>query len=225
MQIPPDLPVALGAPMTRVEITADSVRIDELESRDPDVVGFFTELPDLARPDVAGRALAIGVIGMRAMGAASHVELVEREFLKLSRSFDDALGTVQASLLQRITSTFDPDQAESVSARLTSTIVGAHGAAADVVRQARGELEQLISDSFTPDLATSCVYRVGKLVADTRADLDRAFDPAYEGSHLAKLVELVDSYFGKDGSLADLLAAHISPVKNEVLEAVQVMRE
>jgi hypothetical protein len=128
-------------------------------------------------------------------------------------------------LLQRITFTFDPDQAESVSARMTTSIVGAHDAAAQVVRQARQELEQLISDSFNPDLATSCVYRVGKLVADTRADLDRAFDPAYEGSHLARLIELVDSYFAKDGSLADLVAAQIAPVKKEVLAAVQGMRE
>jgi hypothetical protein len=211
--------------MTWVEITTDSVRIDELETRDPDVVDFFTELRDDSRADLADRAVSLGVVGLRAMGVAGHVELVEREFLKLQGRFDEGLRTVQDSLQQRITSTFDPDQAESVSARLSATISDANHAATDVVREARGELEKLISDSFNPDLATSCIYRIGKLIADTRAELDRAFDPAYQGSHLARLVELVNSYFGTDGALRELIAAQVTPVRDEVLAAIQGMRD
>ena len=94
-----------------------------------------------------------------------------------------------------------------------------------MVTQARADLAALIGVSFNPDLATSCVYRIAKLVADTRAELDRAFDPAYEGSHLAKLASLVESYFGEDGSLVDLVAAQLVPVKAELLQALQGMRD
>lgn len=171
--------------MTEIRLTPTVLRIENLECTDPDVVEFFAEASELSRPDLTCRALALGVVGLRAMGLAGHVEIVEREFLKLSQHFDSALGAVETNLLERVQATFDPDQAESVSARLSSSVKGAHAAAGEVVTQARAELAELIGDSFNPDLATSCVYRIAKLVADTRADLDRAFDPAYEGSHLA----------------------------------------
>ena len=69
------------------------------------------------------------------------------------------------------------------------------------------------------------MYRIAKLVADTHAQLDRAFDPAYEGSHLAKLAGLVDSYFGEHGVLSELVAAQVTPVKGELLQALQGVRE
>ena len=211
--------------MTEIRLTPTALCIENLECTDPDVVAFFAEISESGRPDLACRALALGVVGLRAMGIAGHVEIVEREFLKLSRRFDSALGAVETNLLARVQATFDPDQAESVSARLSSSIRGAHAAAGDVVTRARAELAALIGDSFNPDLATSCVYRIAKLVADTRAELDRAFDPAYEGSHLARLTSMVDSYFGEDGSLADLVAAQVTPVKAELLQALQGVRE
>lgn len=211
--------------MTAIRLTDTSLCIEHLECADPDVVEFFTDAADASRPDLACRALALGVVGLRAMGVAGHVEVVEREFLKLTQRFDTTLGTVESNLLERVQATFDPDQAESVSARLSSSIKGAHSAASDVVSQARAELATLIGDSFNPDLATSCVYRIAKLVADTHAQLDRAFDPAYEGSHLSKLAGLVDSYFGDDGSLSELVAAQVAPVKTELLQALQGMRE
>jgi hypothetical protein len=211
--------------MTEIRLTPTALCIENLECTDPDVVEFFADTPEPTRPDLTRRALALGVVGLRAMGIAGHVEVVEREFLKLSQRFDSALGAVETNLLERVHATFDLDQAESVSARLSSSIKGAHATAGEVVTQARAELAALIGDSFNPDLATSCVYRIAKLVADTRAELDRAFDPAYEGSHMAKLAGMVDSYFGQDGSLADLVAAQVAPVKAELLQALQGVRE
>lgn len=211
--------------MTEIRLTPSSLYIEHLECSDPDVVEFFADAAEPSRRDLACRAIVLGVVGLRAMGVAGQVEIVEREFLKLSRRFDVTLGAVETSLLERVQATFDPDQAESVSARLSSSIKGAHSAASDVVTQARAELVALIGDSFNPDLATSCVYRIAKLVADTHAELDRAFDPAYEGSHLSKLTGLVESYFGQDGSLAELVDAQVTPVKKELLQAVQGVRE
>jgi hypothetical protein len=211
--------------MTQIRLSATSLLIEHLECTDPDVVDFFSDTAEPSRPDLACRALALGVVGLRAMGVAGNVEIVEREFLKLSQRFEAALGTVETSLLERVRATFDPDKAESVSARLSSSIKGAHNAASDVVAQAQAELAKLIGDSFNPDLATSCVYRIAKLMADTRTELDRAFDPAYEGSHLAKLAGLVDSYFGEDGALSGLVAAQVAPVKTELLQALQGVRE
>jgi hypothetical protein len=211
--------------MTAIRLSDSSVCIEHLECSDAGVVEFFTDVAEATRPDLARRALALGVVGLRAMGVAGHVEIVEREFLKLTQRFDMALGIVESSLLARVQATFDPDQAESVSARLSSSIKGAHSAASDVVSEARSQLAELIGDSFNPDLATSCVYRIAKLVSDTHAQLDRAFDPAYDGSHLSKLAGLVESYFGEDGSLSELVAAQVAPVKVEVLQALQGVRE
>lgn len=211
--------------MPTIRITETSVIVEQLDCHDPEVVEFFTDTAETARPDLACRALSMGVVGLRAMGITGHVELVEREFLKLSQRFETALGVVEASLLERVTATFDPDKAASVSGRLTESISRAHSTASQVIAQARSDLEKLIGDSFNPDLATSCVYRIGKLVADTHAELDRAFDPAYEGSHLAKLASLVDSYFGQGGALAELVTAQVAPVKTEVLTALQGVRE
>lgn len=211
--------------MTEINLSAGCMRIEHLDCADPDVIDFFSDAAEAARPDLACRALALGVVGLRAIGVAGRVEVVEREFLKLSQRFDTALGDLEAGLLARVAATFDPDQAESVSARLSTSISSAHSAASDVVTQARAELATLIGDSFNPDLATSCVYRIAKLVADTHAQLDRAFDPAYEGSHLSKLSDLVESYFGEEGSLSELVAAQVAPVKAEVLQALQSVRE
>lgn len=211
--------------MTEIRLTETSLCIEHLECADPDVVEFFADAAEASRPDLACRALALGVVGLRGMGVAGRVEIVEREFLKLSQRFDAALVAVETNLLERVQATFDPDQAESVSARLSSSIKGAHGAASEVVTQARADLATLIGDSFNPDLATSCVYRIAKLVADTHAELDKAFDPAYEGSHLSKLALLVDAYFGEDGTLSELVAAQVTPVKAELLQALQGLRE
>jgi hypothetical protein len=211
--------------VTAIRLTSDAVLIDNLRCAEPDVVQFFTDVDERARVDLACRALALGVVGLRATGVAGHVELVEREFLRLSHRFDEALAAVAATLLQRVQATFDPEQAGSVSAQLAISIDGAHQAAADVVGQARTELGALIGDSFNPDLATSCVYRIAKLVADTRAELERAFDPSYEGSHLAKLTSSIDSYFGPGGSVVDLVAAQVNPVRDELLRALQGVRE
>ena len=211
--------------MTQVHVTATSVVIEQLETTDPGAVAFFSEVSEETRPDLVRRALDLGIVGLRAIGVAAHVEIVEREFLKLTQRFGSTLEAVEADLLDRVRMTFDPDEAESVSGRLSTSIRGAHAAAGDVVVQARAELAELIGDSFNPDLATSCVYRIAKLVVDTRAELDRAFDPSYEGSHLAKLAGLVDSYFGTDGVLPELVAAQVTPVKAEVLQALQGVRE
>lgn len=211
--------------MSQILLTETFLRIGEFECADPDVVDFFTNIPESGRADAVCRALALGVVGLRAMGVAGHVELVEREFLKLSQRFDALLGGVETNLLDRVSETFDPDHAESVSARLSTSIKGAHAEAAEVVALAREELATLIADSFNPDLATSCVFRVSKLVVDTQAALERAFDPAYEGSHLSKLGQLVDSYFGADGTVSELVANEISPIKTELLHALQGVRE
>lgn len=211
--------------MNRVHVTPTAVVIEQLETSDPGAVTFFSEVSEETRPDLVRRALDLGVVGLRAIGVAAHVEIVEREFLKLTQRFETTLETVEADLLERVRMTFDPDQAESVSGRLSTSIKGAHVAASDAVAQARAELAALIGDSFNPDLATSCVYRIAKLVVDTRAELDRAFDPSYEGSHLAKLASQVDGYFGEDGSIAELLAGQVTPVKVELLQALQGVRE
>ena len=211
--------------MNAVQITNGVVTITGLTCDDTEVVNFLTETSEVARDDVTRRAIAIGVTGMRAIGVAGHVDIVEREFERLARRFDEALAGTETHLLNRVADTFDPESAESVSARLTASVGSAHNAATQVVTQARSDLEKLITDSFNPDLATSCVYRLGKLVNDTRSELDRLFDPAYEGSHLSTLTKLIQSYFGDDGSLGGLVAAQVLPAKAELLEALQGLRD
>jgi hypothetical protein len=207
-----------------VRIGAGVVAFDG-ECRDPEVVGFLSELPEGSRWDVACRAFSVGVVGLKAMGVAGHLEVVEREFLALKQGFGAALQDVESRLLERIDLTFDPDRAQSVSARLGLTIAQAHAAAGKVVQDVESQLGTLIADSFNPDLATSCVFRIAKLVADTRAELDRAFDPSYEGSHLARLASLVDDYFGEGGTVADVVAAQMLPVKAELLQSLQALRD
>lgn len=208
-----------------VQVDQDRVVLQEVECREADVVAFFADAPSDDRVELARRALGVGVAGLRAMGVAGQLELVEREFAKLAQRFDAALGATEGNLLARVHATFDPDQAESVSARLAASVTSAHTAASQTITDARGQLERLIADSFNPDLATSCVYRVAKLVTDTRTELDRAFDPAYEGSHLSRLVQVVESYFGDGGSLAELVAAQVNPAKTELLTGLQGLRE
>lgn len=209
----------------RVQVEQDRVVLTGIECRDGEVVAFFADAPTEIRVDLVCRALSVGVAGLRAMGIAGQIELVEREFLKLAERFDAALSATEVELLARVQSTFDPDRAESVSARLAASVTTAHDAAGQTITAARGQLERLIADSFNPDLATSCVYRIAKLVNETRAELDRAFDPTYDGSHLSKLVHVVESYFGDGGTLAELVAAQVAPAKAELLAALQGLRE
>jgi len=211
--------------MERIIATQHSVTIENLETADPDVAAFFSEVPDTTMPDVMRKAISLGVVGLRAMDVAGQVALVEREFGKLADGFRSTLGEVEDQIQHRIDANFDPDEAESVSARLGGSIADAYKSANDVLATARGELEKLVRDSFNPDLTTSCVYAITKLVTETRAELDRAFDPAYEDSHLSRLLASIDDYFGASGTVEEVIAGQILPVKEEVMKALQDVRD
>lgn len=211
--------------METIDFTPQSIVINRLECSDPDVLAFLQEVSDESRAGLVCKALSLGVVGLRAMGVAGHVEIVEREFLKLAHGFGEALTSAERDLMERVDVTFDPDRAESVSARLSGTISDAYKGAAQLLDATRSELEELVSDAFNPDLATSCIYRITKLVTDTKAELDRAFDPAYEDSHLSRLLTAVDDYFGDSGTVAEVVASQVAPIKEEVLASLQDLRD
>lgn len=211
--------------MAVVRVSEQCVVLESLESHDPEVVGFFTEMPVESLGDMACRALTVGVVGLRAMGAAGRMEVVEREFLTLSQRFTSSLDAVERRLTEKVDRTFDPDRAESVSARLSHTIAQASRANATTIEEAKAQLQRLIGDSFNPELTTSCVFQIIRKLDEIRAELDRSFDPAVEGSHLARLVAEVSAFFGEDGTVGEIISAQVSPVKSEVLTAFQSLRD
>lgn len=211
--------------MVRVRVSEQGVLFENLESHDPEVVSFFTEMPVESLGEVANRAMTVGVLGLRAMGTAGRLEMVEKEFLALSQRFSSSLETVEKRLIERVDRTFDPDRAESVSARLSHTISQANRATATTIEEAKAQLQRLIGDSFNPELTTSCVFQILRKLDETRAELDRSFDPAVEGSHVSRLVEEVGAFFGEDGSVGEVINAQVSPVKEEVLAALQSLRD
>jgi hypothetical protein len=90
---------------------------------------------------------------------------------------------------------------------------------------AKAELERLIAESFNPELTTSCVYKIIKKMDDTEAELDRSFDPSVEGSHLFRLVSELAVFFGEDGKIGEVIGTQISPVKEELLNTLQSLRD
>jgi len=211
--------------MAAVRVSDNAVTFENLQSHDPEVVGFFTEMPVESLGELAARAMTVGVLGLRAMGTAGRMEIVEKEFLTLTQRFSSCLAEVERRLTDRVDRTFDPDRAESVSARLSNTISQANRATATTIEEAKTQLQQLIGDSFNPELTTSCVFQILRKLDDTRAQLDRSFDPAVEGSHLARLVAEVSAFFGEDGSVGEVIQSQVSPVKEEVLAALQSLRD
>ena len=211
--------------MLPVNVTSHKLTINNLECTDPDVVAFFSEVGDEALETSVCRALSLGVVGLRAMGVAGRVEIVEREFSKMMTNFSAALNEMEHQLFERVDITFDPDHADSVSARLGSTVADAYKGTSRILEDARADLEKLVSDSFNPDLATSSVFKIAKLVNDTKAELEQAFDPAYEHSYLSKLAATVDEYFGEDGAVADVVEAQVQPVKDELMGALKELRD
>lgn len=211
--------------MERITVTPHSVTIEGLETADPDVVAFFADVPEPTKADVMRKAISLGVTGLRAKGIAGQVDIVEREFGKLADGFRATLGEVEDQIQERIDLNFDPDQAESVSARMSISIAEAYRSANEVLTGAKVELEKLVTDSFNPDLTTSCVYAITKLISDTRSQLDRAFDPAYEDSHLSRLLASIEDYFGASGTVAEVIAGQILPVKEDVMKALQDVRD
>jgi hypothetical protein len=211
--------------MVKVNVYEDRVLFENLESRDPEVVGFFAEVALETLDAVAIRALTVGVVGLKAMGVAGRMEMIEKEFMKLSHEFSTALTAVEKSLTDRVDSTFDPARAESVSGRLSTTIQAANKATTATIEDARVQLQRLIGDAFNPELTTSCVFQIVKQLADTRLQLDRAFDPSVEGSYLARLTTEVSEYFGDDGKIAGVVAAQVAPIRKELLEALQGLRD
>ena len=211
--------------MSPVNVTSTKLTINKLECTDPEVVTFFNEIGKDSLEASICHALSLGVVGLRAMGVAAHVEVVEREFSKMMTNFSGALTEMERQLLERVDVTFDPDQANSVSARLGSTVADAYQGTSRVLEEAKSQLEKLVSDSFNPDLATSSVFKIAKLVNETKAELERAFDPAYEGSYLSKLAATVDEYFGEDGVVADVVEAQVQPVKDELMAALKELRD
>jgi hypothetical protein len=124
-------------PMVAVRVSEEGVVFENLESRDPEVVSFFTEMPVELLGDLAGRAMTVGVLGLRAMGTAGRMEIVEKEFLALSQRFASSLEGVERRLTEKVDRTFDPDRAESVSARLTHTIAQANRATTATIDDAK----------------------------------------------------------------------------------------
>src|SRR5438105_12738170 len=98
-------------PVVKVNVFDDRVLFENLESRDPEVVSFFAEMPLQTIDEVALRALTVGVVGLKAMGVAGRMELVEKEFMKLSHEFNASLAVVEKTLTDRVDSTFDPSRA------------------------------------------------------------------------------------------------------------------
>ncbi len=211
--------------MVKVNVYEDRVLFEKLESHDAEVVAFFAEMPLQTLDEVAVRALTVGVVGLKAMGVAGRMELIEKEFMKLSHEFSASLAAVEKSLTDHVELTFDPGRAESVSARLSTTIQAANKATSATIDDARTQLQRLIGEAFNPELTTSCVFQIVKQLADTRLQLDRAFDPAVEGSYLARLTTEVSEYFGDDGKIAGVVAAQVAPVRKELLEALQGLRD
>jgi len=211
--------------VVKVNVFDDRVLFENLESRDPEVVAFFAEMPLQTIDEVAVRALTVGVVGLKAMGVAGRMELIEKEFMKLSHEFSASLAVVEKTLTERVDSTFDPSRAESVSARLSTTIQAANKSTSATIEDARVQLQRLIGEAFNPELTTSCVFQIVKQLAETRQQLDRAFDPAVEGSYLARLTSEVSEYFGDDGKIAGVVAAQVAPIRKELVEALQGLRD
>jgi hypothetical protein len=211
--------------MVAVRVSELSVIFENVESHDPEVVSFFTDMPAESLGELATRAITVGVLGLRAMGTAGRMEIVEREFLGLSQRFSSSLDAVEKRLIERVDSTFDPDRAESVSARLSQTVSQANRATAATIDEAKTELQRLIGDAFNPELTTSCVFQIIRKLDETRAELDRSFDPAVEGSHLARLITEVSAFFGEDGAVGEVINSQVGPVKEEVLVALQSLRD
>jgi hypothetical protein len=211
--------------MVAVRVSEQGVLFENLQSHDPEVVSFFAEMPVESLGELATRAMTVGVLGLRAMGTAGRMEIVEKEFLALSHRFSLSLEGVERHLMDRVDRTFDPDRAESVSARLSHSIYQANRATTATIEEAKAQLQRLIGDSFNPELTTSCVFQILRKLDETRAELDRSFDPSVEGSHISRLVAEVGTFFGEDGSVQGLINSQVSPVKEEVLAALQSLRD
>jgi hypothetical protein len=210
---------------TTVKLQTDAVVINGLVTRDPRAVAFFEEISAESRAEVAIRALEVGVAGLRAAGVSGQLELVERKFTELAGEFSRGLSQVEIRLMDRVDTTFDPDEAGSVSARLGTTIGQAYGEALTVVDELKGSLEKTIGDTFDPDQTTSAVFRLSQLVDRTKAEIDRLFDPSRDDSHLSKLIAIIDDYFGEGGSAEDLVASQVNPVKEEILGELRELRD
>lgn len=136
--------------MGSVEVCDDAIVVRELESRDPEVVAFFADVPAESRTGFAARALSLGVTGLSAVGVAGQAQVVEREFRDLMRRFEEVLGKVEGDMLRNVRETFDPQRRESVSGQLSAAIAEAHGDAKRTVEGANEELRGLIAESFNP---------------------------------------------------------------------------
>jgi hypothetical protein len=211
--------------MTTVRVAEHGVLFENLESHDVEVVEYFTEQPVESLGERAVRAMSVGVRGLRAMGTASQMDAVETEFLAMSQRFTATLSSVESRLNEKVDRTFDPERAESVSARLSQTIARANSATTATIDDAKAQLQRLIADSFNPELTTSCVFQIIRKLDETRAELDRSFDPAIEGSHLSRLVAEMGAFFGEDGIMGEVINSQVGPVKDEVLKALQSLRD
>lgn len=174
-------------PWSQFGVSEEGVVFENLESHDPEVVSFFTEMPVESLGDLAGRAMTVGVLGLRAMGTAGRMEIVEKEFLALSQRFASSLEGVERRLTDKVDRTFDPDRAESVSARLSHTIAQANRATTATIDDAKAQLQQLIGDLFNPSSpraacsrsSGSWTKRAGRLIALSTPPSRAAISPGW----------------------------------------------
>jgi hypothetical protein len=162
------IPHAVDAsPATRIRLDDERVVIDHLVIHDSGLASFIAERPADDRPELAERALRIGLLALQDVGVTVNVDVVRAEFEKLMRQAESANAKAALALEQTLRDNFA--DGDGRLPRTLETFLGD-----------RGQLKTMVDDLFDEKKRDSAIGRIGTM-------LERYFDG--DASKLAVLLD------------------------------------
>lgn len=76
--------------MEGLRITDEGLRIENYETEDPEIVGYFDDIDGDVEAEFE-RVLRAGVVALRSAGASSEVDYVDKRFMQLEQEFEDVV--------------------------------------------------------------------------------------------------------------------------------------
>lgn len=202
-----------GPSRSQVRVEGDSVVVERLRITDRALSSFVEQRSEDERPELAERALRIGLLALQDAGTSLDVDFVRREF-------DDMLER-NATMNQRVAETLDQVLRQNFAdqeGRLPRTLERFLGD--------RGQLSRFVSDLFDEQKRDSAIGRMRTLLGTyfdgDASRLAQLLDPTRLGSPLHQFrTEVSDAFEKLNTRLAAMEAAYTARAQERAHSAAK----
>lgn len=201
----------------KVSVGRKAVTIRNLEVNNSDFMSLMVARPESEREHCVLDVIAVGSAAMRRVQTTVDVDLVEKQFGRLTSNFERVLNTFEKQTTNALTKRFSPVESGSYTKQIGDLIGGAR----KDFQTWTGELSKTANGLLDPDKKGSAVGCLEKLVEEATERFEKMFDPGIKDSYSARLGSQLEEIFGgsgRAGVLQSSLAEALKPVLGELRE-------